>query len=297
MNGLLLLDKPAGMTSFAAAAKVRRCVGEKKAGHTGTLDPMATGVLPILLGQGTRFASYLPDHTKAYAASFRLGITTDTLDSTGTVLEQKPVTADAADVEAALESFRGEIRQVPPMYSALKKDGKKLYELAREGITIEREARTVTVASLALTDTSNAGAGEYTLFVECSAGTYIRSLIDDLGQALGCGAVMTALRRTKANGFCIESCRTLEKILSDGPQILPLSDVLSAYPSVTVSAAQAVRFANGGALSAERCDMGAMLPIWNNAPYYRLHSPAGKFLGLARLEGGELCPEKVVAVT
>ena len=292
MTGLLLLDKPAGMTSFSAVNRVRRMLGVKKAGHTGTLDPMATGVLPILLGGATRFAEFLPSHDKAYLAGFQLGLTTDTLDITGRVLEERPVHASREDIEQALTPFRGKIMQVPPMVSALKKDGVRLYELARQGIEVEREARPVEIFTLELV-------GDDQLYVECSAGTYIRTLIDDLGRALGCGATMTSLRRTKANGYAIEQCHTLEELELRKTVIL-VDQLFLSYPEVRVTPAQAVRFKNGGALDLARLDLAgiehsealrmqtrpeeAKNPI--EGELYRVYGET--FLGLGRVQGEQL---------
>ncbi len=276
MTGAVFLDKPAGMTSFTAANRVRRALGLKKAGHTGTLDPMATGVLVVMLGGATRFIEFIPSHDKAYEATFRLGITTDTLDSEGTVLTQIETAFTKAQVEAALNSFRGEIEQVPPMYSAIKKDGQKLYELARKGVEVERESRRVTVHELTLT-----GAEEesqtFSLAVSCSAGTYVRSLIADVGSALGCGAVMTALRRTAAHGVTIDRCVTLDEV--DEACVAPLTSLLT-YPAVTVTAAQARRFCCGGELDLNR------LHGLQGAGLYQVLSPQGEFLGL-----GEILPD------
>jgi len=290
MTGLLLLDKPEGMTSFSAVNRVRRIIrdssvpqpnGEKsalpglKAGHTGTLDPMATGVLPILLGGATRFAEFLPSHNKAYLAGFQLGLTTDTLDITGRVLEERPVAATREDILAALAPFRGNIMQIPPMVSALKKDGKRLYELARQGIEVAREARPIEIFSLELADDMH-------IHVECSAGTYIRSLIDDLGQSLGCGATMTSLRRTKANGYAIEQCQTLEQ-LELQKTIISIDQALSTYPEVRVTPAQAVRFRNGGALDLIRLHVKDPLEL----QLYRVYHE-DIFLGLGRVQGDQL---------
>ena len=276
MNGAVFLDKPAGMTSFTAANRVRRALGLKKAGHTGTLDPMATGVLVVMLGGATRFIEFIPSHDKAYEAVFRLGITTDTLDSEGTVLTETETAFTAAQVEDALSGFRGEIDQVPPMYSALKKDGQKLYELARKGVEVERESRKVTVHELALT-----GADEtnqtFSIRVACSAGTYIRSLVADVGEALGCGAVLTALRRTAAHGVTIERCVKLEDV--NESCVAPVETLLD-YPAVTVTAAQVKRFCCGGELDKNR------LRGLQGAGLYQVLSPEGGFLGL-----GEIAPE------
>lgn len=276
MTGAVFLDKPAGMTSFTAANRVRRALGLKKAGHTGTLDPMATGVLVVMLGGATRFIEFIPSHDKAYEATFRLGITTDTLDSEGTVLTQTETAVTTAQVERAMSAFRGEIEQVPPMYSAIKKDGQKLYELARKGVEVERESRRVTIHELTLT-----GAEEenqtFSFAVSCSAGTYVRSLIADIGSALGCGAVMTALRRTAAHGVTIDRCVTLDEV--NEACVAPLTSLLT-YPAVTVTAAQAKRFCCGGELDLNR------LHGLQGAGLYQVLSPQGDFLGL-----GEILPD------
>lgn len=280
MTGLLLLDKPAGITSFSAVNRVRRILNLKKAGHTGTLDPMATGVLPILLGGATRFCEFLPSHDKAYVAGMRLGLTTDTLDITGKIVEERPVNVTRADIEAALPAFRGKIMQHPPMYSAKQQGGVRLYDLARQGIEVERPACEVEISRLELLDDSS-------LYVECSAGTYIRSLIDDLGRILGCGACMTSLRRMKANGYEISRCVTLEQLsLSEAP-IIPLEDALSVYPAVHVTPAQAIRFGNGGALDLAR------LPERNPGELHRVFGN-GIFLGLGRVEGDQLAIARIL---
>lgn len=282
MTGVILLDKHEGITSFWAAAQLRRITGEKKIGHTGTLDPMASGVLPVLLGGATKFMELLPSHDKAYRAAFRLGTVTDTLDITGTVLRESPVHASAQDVEAALSAFRGKILQVPPMYSAVSKDGVRLYTLARQGIEIEREAREVEIYSLSTVHADEA-AHTYTIDVRCSAGTYIRSLVSDLGEALGCGAVLTALRRTAANGFSVAQAHTLEALKNCTQEnlqshVYPVDKVLAPYPAVTVTDKQAVRFCNGGELAADRVRaLGA-------DGLYRVYAPGGKFLGLGNLD-------------
>lgn len=276
MNGFLVLDKPEGVTSFKAAAGFRRILGEKKVGHTGTLDPMATGVLPVAFGKATRFIDYLPDSGKAYKAKFRFGIVTDTLDITGTVLEETEAHVCRADVEAVLPAFRGDIMQLPPMYSALSVNGVKLYKLARQGVEIEREKRPVTISSLELIGEEN---GEFEIEVSCSKGTYIRSLISDIGEKLGCGAVMTALRRTRSNGFCIENALTPEKAEALGEKaVLPIDAVFECYPALKVTEAQSVRFSNGGDLLTERIRGGAV--VGN----YRVFSPEGIFLGLGEVK-------------
>ena len=281
MTGIILLDKPNNMTSFSAVNRVRRLLSVKKAGHTGTLDPMATGVLPIALSNCTRFIDLLPVHDKGYVATARLGVTTDTLDSTGTVLSESEVNVTRAQLESVLEKYTGKIEQIPPMYSAISKDGKRLYELARQGIEIEREARKITIYSLSL-DSFDGDC--FSISVECSAGTYIRSLIDDIGKDLGCGAIMTDLRRTSANGFSISNCVTfeeLEKAVNDGTAdeyITPIEKCFDTYCEIVVTEGQAKRFSNGGELSRDR--------LKDNIPdgIYRVYSPEKLFLGLGEIE-------------
>lgn len=285
MNGFVFIDKPEGMTSFSAAAKVRWLFKVKKAGHTGTLDPMATGVLVVAIGSATRFIELIPDHSKAYKATFKLGIKTDTLDVTGDVLSERVVTSVREDVEQALENFRGNIMQLPPMYSAIKKDGVRLYDLARQGVEIEREQRPVSIYHLALVG-ANEKENEYEIEVLCSKGTYIRSLIDDIGEALGCGAVMTELRRTGANGVGIEQCHTfesLEKLKAEGElerAVVPVA-ALFHYKRITVTEAQAKRFSNGGALDIKRL---GDLKGEKKQGLYRVYSPEDKFLGIGEID-------------
>lgn len=281
MNGFIVFDKPRGVTSFTAARIVSRCFGEKKAGHTGTLDPMATGVLPVALGHATRFIELLPDNDKSYIAAFKLGETTDTLDITGNILTKCDNIPDSAAVIASAESFLGESEQTPPMYSAIKKDGKRLYELARKGLEVEREARKINIYSIDCAPMEN---GEYELTVQCSKGTYIRSLISDIGAALGCGAVMTSLRRTMSNGFTLDSAVTEDEIKSGGDisrYVISVDSALKAYPGVRVSEAQSNRFANGGALDSAR------VHGLSDSGLYRVYSPDGDFLGLGEYLSGE----------
>ena len=275
MNGFVVFNKPEGITSFQAAGIVKRICGEKKAGHTGTLDPMAAGVLPVALGRATRFIDYLPDGTKAYRAKMRFGLTTDTLDITGRVLSETPCAVTAAQIEAVLPSFRGELLQTPPMYSALSVGGQRLYALARKGIEIEREARRVRISRLTLTDAF--GGGEFGIAVECSKGTYIRSLIDDIGRALGVGAVMTALTRTCSNGFSIADAVSEEALRADpDAALVPVDRPFLTYGELRITAKQAVRFSNGGALFADRLRT-------SEAGRYRVYAPDGVFLGLGEI--------------
>ena len=282
MNGFVYVDKPEGITSFVAAAKIRRIFGIKKAGHTGTLDPMATGVLPIAIGHATRFIELIPSHDKAYTAKFILGKTTDTLDITGKVTEEYEVSSTKEDVESILADFRGEIQQIPPMYSAIKKDGVRLYDLARQGIEIERESRKVTIYSLELLGYCEA-TSEYEISCECSSGTYIRTLIADIGEKLGCGATMTSLRRTKANGVTIDKCYTFDELLklSDEGNIenaLESVDSLVVYDKIKVTAAQAKRFSNGGELDCSRFG-GKKEP-----GLYNVYDPEGEYLGVGEID-------------
>lgn len=282
MNGFIYVDKPEGITSFVASAKVRRLFGIKKAGHTGTLDPMATGVLPIAIGHATRFIELIPSHDKAYRAKFILGKTTDTLDITGNVTGEYEVRCTKEDVINALADFRGEIEQIPPMYSAIKKDGVRLYDLARQGIEIERESRKVTVYSLELVSYCEDTA-EYEIDCECSSGTYIRTLIADIGEKLGCGGTMTALRRTKANGVTIDKCYTfeaLEKLCEEGniESAVNSVDSLVVYDKIKVSSPQAKRFSNGGELDCNRFG-GKKEP-----GLYRVYSQEDEFLGIGEID-------------
>lgn len=282
MTGIVCINKDKNITSFGTVAKVRGIIGERKAGHTGTLDPMATGVLPVLLGGATRFLDYLPDSDKGYRASFVLGKTTDTLDITGTVTGEYEVNAVGEDVSAVLENFRGTISQVPPMYSAVSVDGKRLYDLARQGIEVERQARQTEIKKLELVDFTD---GEYTIDVVCTKGTYIRTLIDDIGRELGCGAVMTKLTRTLAMGFTLENSITLDELQSRKDNGIAFNDVVvdiekmfASYDRIYVSEAQARRFSNGGALAADRLKKKLSNGI------YSVYSPNGLFLGLGEAD-------------
>ena len=281
MTGIICLDKPRDMTSFMAVKKASRLLGVKKAGHTGTLDPMATGVLVVMLGYSTRFIELLPEHKKSYTARVKLGITTDTLDITGNILSESPVNVTKEQLLSVAEDFKGEILQTPPMYSALKKDGERLYDLARKGIEIEREQRKITIEKLEIYDFNGI---EFSVDVTCSAGTYIRSLCDDIGAKLGCGAVMTELRRTSANGFSIENSVTLEeleKLVSENRTdevITSVETALLSYPEITVTNPQANRFHNGGALDYARLHGDYPVSI------YRVYSPQRKLLGLGEIK-------------
>lgn len=283
MDGILCVDKPQEMTSFSCCALLRRLTGEKKVGHAGTLDPMATGVLPLMFGKATRAIPLLPTHDKQYAVTLQFGLQSDTLDCWGTVTETGRGYPTLSAIETALPMFRGDILQVPPMMSALKKEGVRLYELARQGIEVDREARPITIYRLDV-EQYDPKKGELQLICACSAGTYMRTLCDDLGRVLGCGAIMTALRRTEAAGYGLSDCITPDicRDLADkgelAARILPIETAFSIYPKVTVTAAQAVRFQNGGDLSVDRV---SALP--DNAEIVRIYNPEQVFLGLGKV--------------
>ncbi len=247
VDGVLLLDKASGMTSNDALQKARRLFSAAKGGHTGTLDPMATGLLPLCFGEATKFSADLLDADKTYEADVKLGITTDTGDAEGQVLTNAAVTTSIADVERLLPRFTGPIKQVPPMHSALKRDGRPLYELARQGIEVEREARDVTIHAL---DMLGLEGDVLRLRVSCSKGTYIRVLAADIGQALGCGAHLTALRRTQVGDLVLERSVTLSQLepqdeVQRGAHLLPVDALLQSLPAVHLAAAEANRFSHG----------------------------------------------------
>lgn len=255
--GIICVDKPQGFTSFDVIAKMRGILKMKRLGHGGTLDPMATGVLPVFAGKATKACDILPDRDKTYEAGFRLGLTTDTQDVTGTVTRERPAKVTTEQLEQVLDNFRGEIMQIPPMYSAVSVGGKRLYELARQGKEIEREARAVTVYRLDILSFNEREQGGI-LTVSCSKGTYIRTLINDIGEALGCGGIMTSLVRTRACGFDLSQCVTLEQLQSaaeDGdfsPFVKPVEEVFAYLPAVRLSPAQERMYRNGVKLDLDK---------------------------------------------
>ena len=295
MTGVIPIDKPAGITSFGAVARMRKILNMKKIGHAGTLDPMATGVLPILIGSATRFLDYLPCKDKRYTAIVQLGFTTDTLDTTGEILSRSEQHITRPELDEAVKCFIGDIAQIPPMYSAVQKDGVRLYELARKGEVIEREPRKVTIYSLNILDFDEA-AQELTMDVSCSAGTYIRTLADDIGRKLGCGACLAGLRRTEGSGFKLAGCYSFEEIEEYAAKgrlekrIIPIEDALAFYPAVYVSEKQAQRFSNGGELDLER--LKGTVPDG----LYRVFDPEELFLGLGEADtaAGILKAKKVM---
>lgn len=252
-DGILIIDKPQGWTSMDVCAKLRGMFSEKRVGHAGTLDPMATGVLPVFLGRATRAVEFAERGRKEYLATLRLGQVTDTQDVTGTILEQYPVSVGREVLEQILPRFTGEIQQIPPMYSALKVNGKKLYQLARQGKTVERKPRTITIYALSITE--QLSETDYALQVQCSKGTYIRTLCHDIGAALGCGGTMAALRRTEAAGFALSQAVTLEQVQTAADtgepekMLLPVDTYFSRYPAVTIQGRAEHLCRNGNAFS------------------------------------------------
>ncbi|MBQ6020491.1 MAG: tRNA pseudouridine(55) synthase TruB [Clostridia bacterium] len=292
MTGFLCLYKKSGRTSFQAVAEVRRLTGEKKLGHTGTLDPMAEGVLPVAFGRASKFIELLPDHEKAYNARLRLGLRTDTLDVTGTVVETGEIACTENDVRAVLSRFTGDILQVPPMYSAKSVGGVRLYKLARAGEEIERAAVPVHIESIDFLGA--VGETEYEIAVRCGRGTYIRSLIDDIGNALGCGAVMTKLTRTYSNGFDIQDAHTAEEIAACGnieALLIPVDRVLEIYPAIPVSAKQTKLFKNGVSLDPARLEIPA------GSACYRIYAPDGGFIGVGELADGAMKMRKLYDIS
>lgn len=274
-DGILIIDKPTGWTSMDVCAKLRGILREKRIGHAGTLDPMATGVLPVFVGRATKAVQFAENGRKEYHAVLKLGMVTDTQDTTGTVLETHPVTVGADEVRAALEHFTGELLQLPPMYSALKVNGQKLYDLARQGKTVERKPRAITVYELELLEQS--APDEFALRVVCSKGTYIRTLCHDLGEYLGCGGCMAALRRTRSGSFSVENARRIGELTrADRDTLLPADTLFSAAASLTLTAAQE-----------KRCRCGN--PFRTDAPdgETRFYSEGGKFLAIGRVANGE----------
>lgn len=256
MQGLLLINKPKGITSFSAVSRVKRAASEKRVGHTGTLDPMATGVLPVFLGRATSLCSLVLAADKKYIAEIKLGTTTDTCDITGEVLEERIVDVTQSDIENILGKFKGKISQIPPMYSALKKDGVRLYDLARQGKTVEIEPREIEVFDLSVTKPLNSE-NCFSVFCHVSKGTYIRSLARDIGEALGCGATLTALQRVETAGFDISQCVDLESLNEDSISEYLLNEEIAVkhLRALSVTKNQATRFCNGGQLAFERLNL------------------------------------------
>ncbi|QEY64925.1 tRNA pseudouridine(55) synthase TruB [Metapseudomonas lalkuanensis] len=292
VSGVLILDKPRGMSSNAALQKVRWLLNAEKAGHTGSLDPLATGVLPLCFGEATKFSQYLLDADKGYETLAQLGVTTSTGDAEGEVIERREVTVGRQDIEALLPRFRGEIKQIPPMYSALKKDGQPLYKLARAGEVVEREARSVTIARLDLLACEN---GHARLAVACSKGTYIRTLVEDLGQALGCGAHVAELRRTQAGPFVLAqaiSLETLEKVHAEGGNealdqfLLPVDSGLEHWPLIQLTEHSAYYWLHGQPVRAPEAPKFGMM---------RVQDHTGRFIGIGEVsDDGRVAPRRLI---
>ena len=276
-DGILIIDKPAGWTSMDVCAKLRGALREKRVGHGGTLDPMATGVLPVFVGQATKAVEYAENTQKEYVGGLRLGLVTDTQDITGNVLETRPVTVTASDVEAALSHFTGELEQIPPMYSAVKIRGKKLYELARKGKEVERPPRRVTIDQLELLE--RVSETDYRFRCLCSKGTYVRTLCHDIGAALGCGGTLYDLRRTRAAGFTLADAVTLETALESGAAALrPVDTLFQAYP--------ALRTPSPGVERRIRCGNEVRTRAADGV--YRVYAQTGDFLCLSEARDGTL---------
>ena len=280
MNGILLVDKPTDWTSSDVVAKLRGLLHEKRIGHSGTLDPMATGLLVVFVGRATRAVEFAESQEKRYLASLRLGITTDTQDITGNRVSGEAREISEEKLEETLARYRGNIQQIPPMYSAIKVGGKKLYEIARRGGEVERKPRPVCIRELRLLGREGE---DWLLDVTCSKGTYIRTLCHDIGQSLGCGGCMSALRRVRAGEFSIDNAHTLDEIRQASEEgeaeslLLPVDSLFREYPSLSVDARGELRI---------RC--GSSIATLAKEGDYRIYGPNGAFLALARVSGGEL---------
>lgn len=279
MNGVVIVDKPAGITSHDVVARLRKIYKTRRVGHTGTLDPMATGVLPVCIGSATKAADMLVSSVKRYSAELMLGKRTDTLDSEGTVTEERTVNVSEEDIKRVIAGFVGEQEQLPPMYSAIKQNGKKLYELARMGVEAEREKRKITIYSI---DITGIELPYVKIDVRCSKGTYIRSLCDDIGQELGCGAVMTALCRTETAGFDIAEAHTLEELeaMDDvSTVVIPTDRLFSQLPRIDLNEKQEKSIINGVRMTWRAGKEGVS---------YRLYGSDGRFLCISKLNDSRL---------
>ena len=277
-NGIIIIDKPTDWTSMDVCAKLRGILKEKRIGHGGTLDPMATGVLPVFVGSATRAVEFAEKGDKEYIAGLRLGVVTNTQDTSGEILQQQSELPDEAALRAILPRFTGPIDQIPPMFSAIKRDGKKLYELARAGKEVHREPRRITVYELEVLEKFSES--DYLLRIRCSKGTYVRTLCHDVGQALGCGGCMFSLRRTMAAGFTLEQAVTLEQVQQQGESLLlPTESLFARYPVFDLTTPRQEHL----------CRNGNQVPVRDLAPgIYRVHSQNGEFLALSRWETGHL---------
>lgn len=277
-NGIIIIDKPTDWTSMDVCAKIRGILREKRVGHSGTLDPMATGVLPVFVGQATRAVEFAESGKKEYVAGLRLGLVTDTQDVTGTTLETHEANISKEALAAVLPQFTGNIQQIPPMYSAIKINGKKLCDIARKGREVERKPRPLTIYELEILDQT--GPADFTLRCVCSKGTYIRTLCHDIGAALGCGGCMASLRRTMAAGFTLSQAVSLDDLQAQGEALLlPTDRFFEDFPAYTIAAErQELRCRNGNPVSAPDCADGT----------YRVYGRDGEFLCLSTAAGGVL---------
>ena len=282
-NGIIIIDKPADWTSMDVCAKLRGILKTKKVGHAGTLDPMATGVLPVFVGQATRGVSFAESGEKEYVATLRLGLVTDTQDISGRTLAGGPVTVTAEELAAVLPRFTGDITQSPPMYSAIKINGQKLYDLARQGREVARKPRPVTIYELELLE--RLSDVDYRLRVRCSKGTYIRTLCHDIGQALGCGGCMAALRRTMAAGYTLAESCTLEEVQARGESLLrPVDTLFRQHPEYRITHPRVEQLCRNGNAFTVRTPLADGL--------YRVYGMEGDFLCLSRLENGQMTSVK-----
>ena len=287
MNGILIVDKPSGWTSFDVIAKLRGILGTRKIGHSGTLDPMATGVLPVFVGMARKAVDLQQDHSKAYRAVVRFGVATDTGDVTGTALEQRPTAVTSQQLLEVIPGFLGDQLQTPPMYSAVKINGMPLYKAARQGVEVERKARPIVIHSIRLVE--QCGPQDFVLDVDCGKGTYIRVLAEDMGRALGVPATLAGLRRTRAGVYGLENSHTLEQIQAARDAgtldqlLVPVDTVFAHLPCVTVNEATRARLFNGAPTYRFKATEGR----------YRLYGPDRGFLGLGRVEESTLKVEKM----
>ncbi|MBB1633800.1 tRNA pseudouridine(55) synthase TruB [Cupriavidus sp. UME77] len=297
VHGVLLLDKPLGLSSNDALVRAKRMLRALKAGHTGTLDPLATGLLPLCFGEATKFSQDLLEADKTYEATVRLGLKTATGDAEGEVIAERAVTCDIAALRAAMLRFAGEIEQVPPMHSALKKDGRPLYEYARAGQTVERAARRVTIHEITLLDCGLPQVPAFSMRVTCSKGTYIRTLAEDIGEALGCGAHLTGLRRTAVGDLSLEGAVTLEQIEQRSDEerpgmLAPVDALLQRCAAVTLDEAAMARFLQGQRIAQRDLPAGVALAEDELASVYG--GEPRRLLGVARMREGALRPERLV---
>lgn len=280
LNGIILVDKPCGWTSHDVVGKLRGILHERRIGHSGTLDPMATGLLVVFVGRATRAVEFAEAYSKEYIAGLRLGVSTDTQDITGNTLKSSNSLPSRAELEQALGAFKGEISQIPPMYSAIKVGGKKLYELARRGESVERKPRRVTIDKL---DIISENDGDYILDVVCSKGTYIRTLCNDIGDSLGCGGCMSSLRRVKAGAFSIEQAHTIDEIQAAAnsgeldASLISVDRLFSAYPALTVSDTAEKKLCNGN-----------IIKLASPNGIYRVYTLTGGFLLLGEVADNKL---------